>query len=118
MELLTGQPAVTKNGNAKMSLVDKVRPLVEAWDVWSFVDPRVKESIQNQNSVWKVIDVAVTCVKRSSLERPKMSHVVTELKECLAMEMDFTSQGSYTETSDSIGMSFEVPTTAMTPSER
>lgn len=118
MELLTGQPAVIKSGTGKVSLIDKVRPLVEAWDVWSFVDPRVKEGIQNQNSVWKVIDVAMNCVKRSSSERPRMSQVVTELKECLAMEMDVALQGSYSRASDSTGTSFAVPASAMIPSER
>ncbi|KAL8139826.1 hypothetical protein V2J09_005847 [Rumex salicifolius] len=77
LELMNGQQAIIKSRTAKMSLVDKVRPLVEKWDVWSIMDERVKDSIHNQSSVWKLVDV---CVERSSKERPTMNQICDRLE--------------------------------------
>ncbi|KAL8153406.1 hypothetical protein V2J09_011166 [Rumex salicifolius] len=72
LELMTRQPAVIRTEATHVSLVDK-------------------------NSLWRAIDAAIACVQKNSVERPAMSHVVTELKECLAMEMDACkSQGNHT----------------------
>ncbi|KAL8139825.1 hypothetical protein V2J09_005846, partial [Rumex salicifolius] len=115
LELITGQQPIIKSGPEWMNLIDKVRPFVEKWDIWSIVDERVKDTIHNQNSVSRFIDVAMSCVKRRSKERPTMSQVVMDLKECLAMEMD---NNSHNRTSHSMEMIFAVTSSATNPGER
>lgn len=46
----------------------------------------MKEDL-NVNSVWKAVDVAISCMSSKSIDRPNMSQVVVDLKECLAMEL-------------------------------
>ncbi|KAL8153401.1 hypothetical protein V2J09_011161, partial [Rumex salicifolius] len=121
LELMTGQPAIIRSEATNVPLADKVAALLETGDIWSIIDPRLKDSIHNQNSIWRAVDVAMACVKMSSVERPAMNHIVTELKESLAMEMDARSQGNYnssTSTFDSVEISPSVPITGMAPRAR
>lgn len=60
-------------------------PFLERGDVRSIIDPRLEANFDT-NSVWKAVETAMECVPSISLQRPTMSHVVTELKECLEME--------------------------------
>ncbi|KAL8153405.1 LOW QUALITY PROTEIN: hypothetical protein V2J09_011165 [Rumex salicifolius] len=101
LELLT---AVIRTEAIKMPLVEKVAALLETGDIWSIVDPRLNDSIHNQNSVRRAIDLAMACVMMNSVERPAMSHVVKELKECLAMEIGAPSTFESVEMSPSIPM--------------
>ncbi|KAJ0007911.1 hypothetical protein Pint_29541 [Pistacia integerrima] len=39
------------------------------------------------NSVWKAVETAMECLPPISIQRPSMSHVVMQLKECLEMEI-------------------------------
>ncbi|TXG68789.1 hypothetical protein EZV62_003724 [Acer yangbiense] len=49
------------------------------------------------NSIWKAVETAMVCVPNISIKRPTMSHVVTELKECLEMEIACDQQTWRTE---------------------
>lgn len=51
------------------------------------MDPKIKESC-NVSSVWKVVDIAMSCIAYDSAKRPKMNHVVGELNECLSLEVN------------------------------
>lgn len=48
-------------------------------------DLRLKEEY-NVNFAWKAAEIAMACTVDTSIERPTMSNVVNELKECLALE--------------------------------
>lgn len=58
------------------------------------VDPRLNRDFDS-NSVRKAMEIARTCTARESYssipDRPSMSEVVIELKECLALEMARTN---------------------------
>ncbi|KAL8153404.1 hypothetical protein V2J09_011164 [Rumex salicifolius] len=114
LELLTGQPAIIRSETPNMSLVDKVAAVLETGDIWSIIDPRLNDSIHNQNSVWRAIDVTMACVKMNSVERPEMSHLVTELKVSLAME----NHTSNTSTFDSMEINPSIPTIGMAPTAK
>ena len=68
-------------------ILDWVNPLIERGDVQNIVDPRLEGEF-NTNSAWKAIEIAMTCIPPYTIQRPDMSHVLAELKECLALEMD------------------------------
>lgn len=50
------------------------------------VDSRLQQDFDT-NSAWKAVEIGMTCVSTSSSDRPIMSEVVNELKECLAAEL-------------------------------
>ncbi|KAF2607117.1 hypothetical protein F2Q68_00043606 [Brassica cretica] len=56
-------------------------------DPESIIDPKLMDDY-DANGVWKVIELALACVNPSSNRRPTMPHVVMELNECLAFEVE------------------------------
>ncbi|KAF3516999.1 hypothetical protein DY000_02059289 [Brassica cretica] len=69
-------------------------------DPESIIDPKLMDDY-DANGVWKVIELALACVNPSSNRRPTMPHVVMELNECLAFEVERKngSQEMYTKNS-------------------
>ncbi|CAM8883476.1 unnamed protein product [Rhodiola kirilowii] len=61
-------------------------------DVKSIVDARLQGDY-DVNSAWKAIELAMYCVSSTSIKRPTMSQVVSELNQCLEMEVTRKSQG-------------------------
>uniref|UniRef100_A0A7N2LLQ6 Protein kinase domain-containing protein n=1 Tax=Quercus lobata TaxID=97700 RepID=A0A7N2LLQ6_QUELO len=86
LELITGKRAITKSHNKdNTNIVDWVSPLLARGDIRNIIDPRMPGNFDT-NSVWKAIETAIACVPLISIQRPSMSHVVIELKECLEIE--------------------------------
>ena len=83
LQLVSGKPAY--------SLVRWVQGLVDRGKIMDIVDPRLKGDF-DVNSVQKAVEVAMTCVKPSSIERPLMSFIASELKECLSC-LEITTEG-------------------------
>ncbi|GMN37088.1 hypothetical protein TIFTF001_006527 [Ficus carica] len=65
------------------------------------LDPALRGDFET-NSVWKAVEIAKACVSQKSTKRPNMSQVVTELKDCLAIELARRNQGHATNTTNSI----------------
>lgn len=86
MELITGQPAVMKGSVEDIHIIQWVSPFLEKGDVRSIVDLRLERNFDT-NSVWKAVETAMECLPLISIQRPTMSHVVIQLKECLEMEI-------------------------------
>ncbi|KAK2654581.1 hypothetical protein Ddye_014437 [Dipteronia dyeriana] len=95
LELITGQRAVIK-GRENTHIVQWVCPFLERGDIRSIIDPRLGVNFDT-NSIWKAVETAMVCVPNISIKRPTMSHVVTELKECLEMEIASDQQTWRTE---------------------
>lgn len=85
LELITGQPAIIKSSDYT-HIVQWVGPLLERGEILSIVDPRLQGNFK-VNSVWKALEVAMACTRTTSIQRASMSHVLTELKECLEVEV-------------------------------
>ncbi|GMH17627.1 hypothetical protein Nepgr_019468 [Nepenthes gracilis] len=118
LELITGQAAVIISSTNRTNLVHWVRPMLDRGDLWSIVDKRLQE-VHSPNSIWRAVDVAITCVKLTAVERPTMSNVVKELKECLAMEMDAGIDENIRDGNNNSDETRPViPYTAMSPSVR
>ncbi|GLU14409.1 hypothetical protein SLE2022_309820 [Rubroshorea leprosula] len=90
LELLTGWPALEFNSsleyNSPLHIAVRVASIMETGDIKRLVDPRLQGKF-NTNTASKVAKLAMSCASRSADQRPDLSHVLVELKECLALEM-------------------------------
>lgn len=85
LKLITGQPAIIKTSEG-IHIPQWVSPLiVRRGEITTVADLRLKEEY-NVNFAWKAVEIAMACTLDTSIERPTMSNVVNELKECLAPE--------------------------------
>ena len=73
------------------------------------------------NSAWKAAETAMACVERNSIQRPVMSQVVSELRECLEMETArgraWTTNGDHNSSSSSSAL-FDIESSVSHPSAR
>ncbi|KAM7254483.1 hypothetical protein ACFE04_003863 [Oxalis oulophora] len=67
-------------------IIQWVEGILSSGDIKGIVDQRLFRDFDT-NSAWKAVEIAMNCVSSSAVKRPTMSHVVIELKECLAMEI-------------------------------
>ncbi|RVX17124.1 putative leucine-rich repeat receptor-like protein kinase [Vitis vinifera] len=80
---LSGQPALIKSTDGITDLlINWVRSLIDRGEIRGIVDPRLNGDF-DINSARKAVETAMACVRRSSVERPTMSHITYELKECV-----------------------------------
>ncbi|XP_058006438.1 LRR receptor-like serine/threonine-protein kinase IOS1 isoform X2 [Hevea brasiliensis] len=94
LEIITSRPVIAKNDDAdKIHLSNWVSSMLDMGDIKAIADPRLHGDF-DVNSLWKVTELAMACVSETSSERPNMTQVVMELKECLATEMARTREGS------------------------
>ncbi|KAJ3701815.1 hypothetical protein LUZ61_005520 [Rhynchospora tenuis] len=82
LEIITGLPPIIQDEG---HLLHHVKQKLQREDITSVID-RSFEGDYDVNTVWKVLDLAVSCTQKESPRRPTMSHVVAELKECLDLE--------------------------------
>lgn len=92
LEVITGRSVIMKT-HEKIHISQWVSSMLDNGDIKKIVDPRLVEDF-DINSAWKVLEVAMACVSPTSFERPTMTQVVAELKECLAAETARTNYGS------------------------
>ncbi|KAK9281481.1 hypothetical protein L1049_004384 [Liquidambar formosana] len=85
LELITGHRAVIRSPQA-IHIIKWVRPIIGRGDVQNVVDQRLQGDF-SINSAWRAVEIAMSCVQSTAIQRPDMSQVVAELKECLAIEM-------------------------------
>ncbi|XP_057966979.1 probable LRR receptor-like serine/threonine-protein kinase At4g29180 isoform X2 [Malania oleifera] len=114
LELITGKPAIIRN-NEQIHIVQWVSPLLEMGEIRSIVDQRLQGEF-NVNSVRKALEIAMACTTSSSTQRVPMSFVLTELKDCLAIELAKGSLGLREEFSATSSNSTEVFSTDTTDS--
>ncbi|KAJ9692168.1 hypothetical protein PVL29_011307 [Vitis rotundifolia] len=83
LELISGRPAITKTTEeSPCDIADWVHQVTAKGDIKMIVDPRLQGEFE-ANSARRAVETAISCVPLSSIDRPTMSHVVLELKECL-----------------------------------
>ncbi|XP_057543553.1 LRR receptor-like serine/threonine-protein kinase IOS1 [Amaranthus tricolor] len=84
LELITGKLPILKKD---MNLGQWVKMMVQRGDIVSILDPRLRKDLTevdaNYITVWKTVELAVKCVEMNITERPRMSQIVVQLKECL-----------------------------------
>ncbi|XVE88780.1 hypothetical protein DITRI_Ditri19aG0096300 [Diplodiscus trichospermus] len=85
-ELITGQPALLRSLEGRIHILECLSPIVDKGDIRSIIDPRLQGEF-DVNAAWKMVEIAMSCSQPASIQRPNMSLVLTELKECMAIEM-------------------------------
>ncbi|KAG7541022.1 Malectin-like domain [Arabidopsis thaliana x Arabidopsis arenosa] len=87
LELITGQRAIIKTEEGdNISVIHYVWPFFEARELDGVVDPLLRGDF-SEDSAWKFVDVAMSCVRDKGSNRPTMNQIVMELKQCLAAEL-------------------------------
>ena len=110
--MITGRPQILTTED-RIHIAQWVDSIVQYGDVQQVVDPRFNRNY-NVNSVWKAVELAMTCASRISSRRPTMNTVVMELKECLALEI-----GSHdADPNNSIEIVQIVPESSLVPAPR
>lgn len=66
-------------------IVGWISPMIERGNIRNIMDSRLQGDY-NTNSAWKAVEIALSCVESSGMQRPDMSHVLADLKECLEIE--------------------------------
>ncbi|EOA39631.1 hypothetical protein CARUB_v10008262mg, partial [Capsella rubella] len=103
LELVTNQP-VTDKTRERPHITEWVGFMLTNGDIRSIVDPKLMDDYDS-NGVWKVVELALACVNPSSSRRPTMPHVVMELNECLAYEIERKQGNQETQSKDFVEFS-------------
>ena len=99
LEIITNRPIID-HAREKTHIVEWIRLMLQKGDIGNIIDPNIVQEYDS-GSVWKALELAMSCVNNSSTGRPTMSRVVNDLKDCLAYEnsrsggsVDKSSKGS------------------------
>ncbi|KAJ3695096.1 hypothetical protein LUZ60_000473 [Juncus effusus] len=85
LEIITGEPPIIMRGRENMHIIEHVKQKLHAGNIYVVADPRLKEEY-NENSIWKVVDLAMHCTARPASQRPTMADVVKQLQDSLEIE--------------------------------
>ncbi|EOA29079.1 hypothetical protein CARUB_v10025341mg, partial [Capsella rubella] len=84
LEIITSRPVIQQT-REKPHIAAWVGYMLSKGDIEQIVDPRLNRDYE-PSSIWKAIEIAMSCVNPSSERRPNMSQVANELKECLTLD--------------------------------
>ncbi|XP_065632096.1 LRR receptor-like serine/threonine-protein kinase IOS1 isoform X2 [Quercus suber] len=102
LRIITNRPVIERSH--EMSHISHwVSFMLSKGDIENIVDPRLYGDY-NINSILKAVEIAMLCVSPTSIKRPTMDQVVSELKECLTIELSQRKGGYEEESKDSIEM--------------
>jgi hypothetical protein len=80
-----------------------VRFNIQEGNIYKILDPIVKASNPNLDSVWKVAEIAIQCVEPKAIHRPTMTKVVAELRATISFQEGNTLPSNYSH-----GMTSEI----------
>jgi hypothetical protein len=63
-----------------------VRFNLQEGNIYKILDPIVKASNPNLDSVWKVAEIAIQCVEPKAIHRPIMTKVVEQLRVAITIQ--------------------------------
>ncbi|WZY93308.1 hypothetical protein YC2023_065637 [Brassica napus] len=117
LELVTNRPVIDQK-RERSHIGEWVGLMLSRGDINSIVDPKLQGDF-DPNTIWKVVETAMTCLNPSSSRRPTMTQVVMDLKECLNMEMARNMGSRMTDSTNdsSIELSMNI-TTELNPGAR
>ena len=92
LEIVTSRPVITISYHEFTHIGQWVCSLLAKGEIKRIVDPSLEGDFEI-NSAWKIVELALGCATRKSTDRPTMSEVVMELKECLKKEVARKREG-------------------------
>ena len=84
LEIITNRPVIDQN-RVTSHIAEWAGFMLTNGGIENIVDPCLVGDYDSR-SIWKVLELALSCVNPSSAGRPNMSHIVNQLKECLVYE--------------------------------
>ncbi|KFK27504.1 hypothetical protein AALP_AA8G391600 [Arabis alpina] len=107
LEMITNQPVIDRN-RRNSHITQWVGTELNGGDITKIMDPKLNRDYDSR-SAWRALKLAMLCVNPTSARRPTMSHVVIELKECIASEnsRENMSQGKDSLASPEVSMVFD-----------
>ncbi|XP_054783497.1 putative leucine-rich repeat receptor-like protein kinase At2g19210 isoform X2 [Prosopis cineraria] len=104
LELITGKPAAKRQPDHTFSLLLQwVTIRLGSKDIQSIIDPELQGQYSS-DSARKFLEIAISCTAPSAIQRPDISQVVVELRECLAMEISLEKITSHNTNDSSSSM--------------
>ncbi|XP_024627941.1 probable LRR receptor-like serine/threonine-protein kinase At1g05700 isoform X2 [Medicago truncatula] len=85
--LITGHEAIIRAAGENIHILEWVIPVIEEGDIEKLFDPKLEGEF-SINSAQKVVEIAMSCISPNATERPDISQILAELRECLSFEMD------------------------------
>ncbi|XP_020421484.1 probable LRR receptor-like serine/threonine-protein kinase At4g29180 [Prunus persica] len=87
LELITGRAAILRDVEAEpIHICRWVSPNFDTREIESIVDSRI-QGTYNIPSAWKALQIAMACVPLTAIQRPDITFIYNDLKECLETEM-------------------------------
>ncbi|XLR43011.1 hypothetical protein S83_027671 [Arachis hypogaea] len=86
LRIITGQPVIIIKEDTTHHIIERVNSMIAEGDITKVVDSRLQGDFDN-NSAWKAVEIAMASVSATSVQRPYMRDIVTQLKDCLAAEL-------------------------------
>jgi len=93
--LITDRKALVRASEETIHILQWAIPIIETGNIQNIVDMRLQGKF-SIDSAWKVVEIAMSCISQTATERPDISQIFAELKECLSLEMVQTNNGSTT----------------------
>ncbi|CAA7017678.1 unnamed protein product [Microthlaspi erraticum] len=115
LEIITSRPVIQQT-REKPHIAAWVGHMLTKGDFENVVDPRLNREYE-PTSVWKALEIAMSCVNPSSEKRPNMSQVTNELKQCLTSENSRQGGRQDMDSRSSVEMSVSF-NTEVTPNAR
>lgn len=115
MEIITSRPVIQQT-REKPHIAAWVGHMLTKGDFENVVDPRLNREYE-PTSVWKALEIAMSCVNPSSEKRPTMSQITNELKQCLTSENSRQGGRQDVDSRSSVEMSVSFAT-EVTPNAR
>ena len=111
LEIITNQPVINQS-REKPHIAEWVGLMLTKGDIKNIMDPNLYGDYDS-GSVWRAVELAMSCLNPSSARRPTMSQVVIEINECLAYENSRggTSHNMNSQSSIEVSMNFDIGTT-------
>ncbi|KAF5453076.1 hypothetical protein F2P56_028015 [Juglans regia] len=102
LKIITGRSAIERS-EARTHVSQFVKSMLAKGDIKNIVDHRLHGNFDS-NSVWKAVEIAIGCVSPTAAERPTMSQVEADLKECMATELARANEGNSRESKNMVNM--------------
>ncbi|KAJ7953483.1 Receptor kinase [Quillaja saponaria] len=100
LEIVTGrEPLNIHRPRKEWSLVEWAKPYIRESKIDEIVDPGIKGGYHAE-AMWRVVEVALTCIEPFSAHRPCMADIVRELEDALIIE---NNASEYMKSIDSLG---------------
>ncbi|VVB11148.1 unnamed protein product [Arabis nemorensis] len=110
LEMMTNQRVIDQN-REKRHFTEWVALVINRGDITRIMDPNLCGDY-NSTSVWKALELAMSCANPSSERRPSMSEVITGLKECLTSENLMRNKNQDMDSDSSLEMTMNFGTEA------